>query len=63
VGGDGIDTRGLEVSEGDMAELLRVDADEWRAQLPQFREHLAKFARLPAELHKQLEVLAERLAG
>ena len=25
-----------------MAELLRVDVDEWRAQLPQFREHLAQ---------------------
>jgi phosphoenolpyruvate carboxykinase (GTP) len=44
-----------------MAELLGVDADEWKAQLPQFREHLAKFARLPSELHKQLESLAERL--
>jgi phosphoenolpyruvate carboxykinase (GTP) len=44
-----------------MAELLRVDAEEWRAQLPQFREHLAKFERLPEELHEQLEALAERL--
>src|SRR3974377_2416287 len=34
VGGEGIDTRGLEVSEENMAELLRVDLDEWRAQLP-----------------------------
>ena len=61
VGGDGIDTRGLAVSDADMAELLRVDVDEWKAQLPQFREHLGKFARLPAELHEQLDALAERL--
>jgi phosphoenolpyruvate carboxykinase (GTP) len=61
VGGDGIDTRGLAVSDADMAELLRVDVDEWKAQLPQFREHLGKFARLPAELHTQLEALAARL--
>jgi phosphoenolpyruvate carboxykinase (GTP) len=47
VGGEGIDTRGLDVSEEDMAELLRVDVEEWKAQLPQFREHLAKFDRLP----------------
>jgi phosphoenolpyruvate carboxykinase (GTP) len=61
VGGGGIDTRGLDVSEADMAELLRVDAEEWRAQLPQFREHLAKFERLPAELHAQLDALEQRL--
>ena len=54
VGGEGIDTRGLDVSEEDMAELLRVETEEWRAQLPQFREHLAKFDRLPAELNAQL---------
>ena len=33
-----------------MAELLRVDVDEWKTQLPQFREYLAKFDNLPAEL-------------
>jgi phosphoenolpyruvate carboxykinase (GTP) len=58
---EGIDTRGLEVPETDMAELLRVDVDEWKAQLPQFREHLAKFERLPAELHRQLDALEQRL--
>ena len=42
VGGDGIDTRGVDVSDEHMAELLRVDAEEWKAQLPQFREHLAQ---------------------
>ncbi|HKC77703.1 MAG TPA: phosphoenolpyruvate carboxykinase (GTP), partial [Gaiellaceae bacterium] len=62
VGGEGIDTRGLQVSDADMAELLRVDVDEWRAQLPQLRAHLAKFERLPHELHEQLEALTERLA-
>jgi len=63
VGGDGIDTRGLDVSEADMAELLRVDAGEWRAQLPQFKEHLAKFEQLPSELHAQLEELERRLGA
>jgi phosphoenolpyruvate carboxykinase (GTP) len=61
VGEEGIDTRGLDVSEADMAELLRVDADEWKAQLPQLRAHLAKFERLPAELREQLQALEERL--
>ena len=45
VGGEGIDTRGLDVSEEDMAELLRVDTEEWHAQLPHFHEHFAKFER------------------
>jgi phosphoenolpyruvate carboxykinase (GTP) len=61
VGEEGIDTRGLQVSDADMAELLRVDAKEWRAQLPQLGAHLAKFDRLPPELHEQLEALKERL--
>ncbi len=61
VGGEGIDTRGLDVSEEDVAELLRVDVEEWRAQLPQFREYLSKFDRLPPELDAQLEALEARL--
>jgi phosphoenolpyruvate carboxykinase (GTP) len=61
VGEDGIDTGGLDVSESDMAELLRVDAHEWRAQLPQFKEHLAKFERLPPQLHAELQELERRL--
>ena len=61
VGGEGIDTRRLDVSDEDMAELLRVDVEEWAAQLPQFREHLGKFDRLPDELSRQLDALEERL--
>ena len=61
VGEEGIDTRGLEVPEADMAELLRVDVEEWKAQLPHFHEHLGKFERLPGELHAQLKALEERL--
>jgi len=61
VGPDGIDTRGLDVSDEDMAELLRVETEEWKAQLPQFHEHFAKFDKLPGELHAQLKALDERL--
>src|SRR5207302_11253342 len=63
VGPEGIDTRGLTVSEDDMAELLRVDVDEWNAQLPHFHEHLGKFDRLPRELHEQLLALERRLSN
>ncbi len=62
VGGDGVDTRDLEVSDEDMAELLRIDAHEWRSQLPHFHEHLGKFKRLPLELHSQMKALEERLS-
>jgi phosphoenolpyruvate carboxykinase (GTP) len=61
IGPEGMDTRGLDVSEEDMRELLTVDAAQWLAQLPQFREHYAKFESVPAELHGQLEALEERL--
>ena len=61
VGPEGIDTRGVDVSDADMAELLRVDTAEWRAQLPQFQAYLAQFERLPDALNVQLQALQERL--
>ena len=63
VGVEGLDTSGLQVSEADMSELLRVDTGEWKAQLPHFHEHLGKFERLPQELHEQLRALEQRLGG
>jgi phosphoenolpyruvate carboxykinase (GTP) len=57
-----IETTGLDLSEEGMAELLRVDPDQWKAQLPQVHEHFAQFGdRLPQELRAQLEALEERL--
>jgi phosphoenolpyruvate carboxykinase (GTP) len=57
-----IETDGLDVTEEDMAELLRVDPGEWKAQLPQVQEHFSRFGdRLPRELRAQLEALEERL--
>jgi phosphoenolpyruvate carboxykinase (GTP) len=57
-----IDTGGLDVSEEDMAALLRVDPEEWKAQLPQVHEHLARFGdRLPGAVRAQLEALERRL--
>ncbi|HEX2096870.1 MAG TPA: phosphoenolpyruvate carboxykinase (GTP) [Solirubrobacterales bacterium] len=57
-----IDTEGLDVSADQMADLLSVDEELVREQLPQMREHLAQFGdRLPAEMREQLEALEERL--
>ncbi len=57
-----IDVDGLDITAEEMAELLRVDEDQWRAQLPQFREHYARFDRLPDVLAEQLDALQARLA-
>ena len=46
-----------------MEELLSVDLDLVKEQLPQVKEHLAKFGdKLPAEVSAQLEALEARLA-
>jgi phosphoenolpyruvate carboxykinase (GTP) len=57
-----IDTDGLAVTDDDMTELLRVDVEEWRQELPRLRDHYARFGdRLPPELTAQVEALGRRL--
>jgi phosphoenolpyruvate carboxykinase (GTP) len=57
-----IDVAGLDVSEADMTELLRVDPTEWKAEIPPIREFYAQFGdRLPAALTKEIDTLEERL--
>lgn len=59
---DGIDRSGLDVSEADMQELLKVDKAEWLKEVASIREHYARFGdRLPKELQAQLNALEERL--
>jgi phosphoenolpyruvate carboxykinase (GTP) len=58
-----IDVEGLDVSEAAMQELLTVDEGLVKEELPAQHQHLAKFGkRLPAELHRELEALEQRLA-
>ena len=45
-----------------MSELLTIDEDELKAQLPQVEEHLARFPNLPDAVSKQLDALKQRLA-
>jgi phosphoenolpyruvate carboxykinase (GTP) len=57
-----IDTEGLEISSDAMSQLLAVEPDAWKQQLPQMHEHYARFGdRLPKEITAQLEALEERL--
>jgi phosphoenolpyruvate carboxykinase (GTP) len=59
-----IDTSGLDVDDATMAKLLRVDAESWRQELPQLRDHYAGIGdTVPAALREQLEALEKRLAG
>ena len=57
-----LDLDGLDVSEAAMDELLKVDIDGWKAELPSIREHFATFGdRLPAGLQDELSALERRL--
>jgi phosphoenolpyruvate carboxykinase (GTP) len=59
---DELDTDGLSLDEGALDELLSVDPDALRGQLPQVEEFLAKFGnRLPDGIQAQLEALKKRL--
>ncbi|MFN8018822.1 MAG: phosphoenolpyruvate carboxykinase (GTP) [Acidimicrobiales bacterium] len=62
---DGIDTTGLEgVSEETLAELLKVDNEAWRGEIPLIEEHFAFIGdHLPAELRDELNDLQKRLAN
>jgi phosphoenolpyruvate carboxykinase (GTP) len=60
--GDALDTSGLELADGAIEKLLRVDPEEWRGQLPRLHEHFAQFGdKLPDELAEQLKALERRL--
>ncbi|HVC06012.1 MAG TPA: phosphoenolpyruvate carboxykinase (GTP) [Solirubrobacterales bacterium] len=57
-----INTDGLNISEEAMRDLLSVETDLVKEQLPQVREHLARFGdKLPPQVTEQLEALEERL--
>jgi phosphoenolpyruvate carboxykinase (GTP) len=57
-----IDTTGLSISEDYLKELLRVDSDAWRNEIPDIEKFFAQFGdRLPVRLHKQLDALKARL--
>jgi phosphoenolpyruvate carboxykinase (GTP) len=57
-----LDLTGLDIPLADMKELLRVDPEAWKAELPDIEKHFAQFGdRLPERLKKQLEELKTRL--
>jgi phosphoenolpyruvate carboxykinase (GTP) len=57
-----VPTQGLDIPEPAMAELLRVNPDEWRMEVPSIEDHFARFGdQLPAALREELEALRQRL--
>ena len=57
-----IDVKGLELDAADLAELSKVDVDEWRNEIPAIEEHFARFGdRLPEQLRTELAALRLRL--
>lgn len=60
----GLDFSGLTLSETQVSELLKVDREEWKKEIPGIREHFAKFgSHLPPELNDEVNALEKRLNG
>ena len=61
---DSLDLDGLDVDRSDIEAALRVDPEEWKAELPQIDEWFTKFGdKLPAVLWTELDGLKARLGA
>jgi phosphoenolpyruvate carboxykinase (GTP) len=59
---DALDVSGLDLAPEDLEAVLRVDVEEWKAEVPQVAEWFAKFGdKLPAVLWAELDALKARL--
>ena len=59
-----LDTAGLEIDDAAVEQLLEVDEDALKGELPQVEEHLARFGDdLPAAVREQFEALKARLGA
>jgi phosphoenolpyruvate carboxykinase (GTP) len=57
-----LDTKGLDVSQANMAKLLSVDVEGWLGEVPSIRNHFEKFGdRLPQGMADELKNLESRL--
>ena len=58
-----LDLTGLKIPAADLDELLKVDPEVWKGEVPGIAEYFAKFGeRLPARIVKQLDEFKKRLA-
>lgn len=59
---EGIDFSGLELSDAEIDQLLRVETDGWLAEIPMIEAYYKTYLdRLPAELSEELDKLKNRL--
>ncbi len=59
-----LDVSGLKIAAGDLAELLRIDQDGWKGELPEIEDYLHKAGdRLPERMKAQLAALKKRLGA
>lgn len=59
---ESLDTDGLDLSDAELEQALAVDAEEWKAEIPQIEEWFAKFGdELPTQLRVELDGLKARL--
>ncbi len=57
-----LDLSGMKIGETEMAELLRIDMDGWKGEVPEIEEYLNKAGdRLPARMKAQLAGLKKRV--
>ncbi len=57
-----LDVSGLKISEVEIAELLRIDVEGWKGEVPEIEEYLTTAgSRLPVRMTKQLAELKKRI--
>jgi phosphoenolpyruvate carboxykinase (GTP) len=60
---DSLDVSGLDLDGATLAQLVEVDREAWRAEVPQIEAHYSGLGeRLPAELRDELAALEKRLS-
>jgi phosphoenolpyruvate carboxykinase (GTP) len=57
-----LNTKGLDIPDDQLEEILAVDVEQWKQEIPPIREFFDEFGdRLPSEISAQLDALEERL--
>ncbi|NIQ17737.1 MAG: phosphoenolpyruvate carboxykinase (GTP), partial [Candidatus Aenigmarchaeota archaeon] len=57
-----LDLKGINIPSEDVKELMKVDPEEWKAEIPDIEHHFALFGnRLPETLRSQLKEFVSRL--
>jgi phosphoenolpyruvate carboxykinase (GTP) len=61
---DALNLDGLGLGKAEVEELLRVDRDEWAAEVPEIRAFFDRFgSRLPQSLNQSLDALSQQLTA